>query len=249
MSRKAISPEALLDLRRQLGTLPPRSGERRRLIQEAAVLYGVSEPTLYRLLRQRQHPRSLGRADRGSPRVFPKADLERYLALIAALQVRTSNGKGRHLSTGEAIRVLENYGVDTTAGRVQAPKGLLKTPTVNAYLKAWGLDWRTIRREPPAVRFQAQYSNELWQFDISPSDLKQIKAPAWIDARKGPPTLMLFSVVDDRSGGWRTKNITARMGRRWRWRCSFCSTPWPPRRTRASPLGAARPPSMPITVR
>jgi len=40
----------------------------------------------------------------------------------------------------------------------------------------------------------------LWQFDISPSDLKQIKAPAWIDARKGPPTLMLFSVVDDRSG-------------------------------------------------
>jgi hypothetical protein len=120
--------------------------------------------------------------------------------LIAALQVRTSNGKGRHLSTGEAIRVLENYGVDTPEGRVQAPKGLLKTPTVNAYLKAWGLDWRTLRREPPAVRFQAQYSNELWQFDISPSDLKQIKAPAWIDARKGPPTLMLFSVVDDRSG-------------------------------------------------
>ena len=50
------------------------------------------------------------------------------------------------------------------------------------------------------MRFQAQYSNELWQFDISPSDLKQIKAPAWIDASKGPPTLMLFSVVDDRSG-------------------------------------------------
>ena len=96
--------------------------------------------------------------------------------------------------------MLENYGVATTAGRVQAPTGLLKTPTVNAYLKAWGLDWRTLRREPPAVRFQAQYSNELWQFDISPSDLKQIKAPVWIDERKGPPTLMLFSVVDDRSG-------------------------------------------------
>jgi hypothetical protein len=54
MSRKAIAPEALLDLRRQLGTLPPRSAERRRLIQEAAVLYGVSEPTLYRLLHQRR---------------------------------------------------------------------------------------------------------------------------------------------------------------------------------------------------
>ena len=142
MSRKAIAPEAILDLRRQLGTLPPRSAERRRLIQETAAFYGVSEPTLYRLLRQRRHPRSLGRADRGSPRVLPKAELERYLELIAALKVRTSNGKGRHLSTREAIRVLENYGVDTTTGRVQAPKGLLKTPTVNAYLKAWGLDWR-----------------------------------------------------------------------------------------------------------
>ena len=50
------------------------------------------------------------------------------------------------------------------------------------------------------MRFQAQYSNELWQFDSSPSDLKQLKAPAWIDVSKGPPTLMLFSVVDDRSG-------------------------------------------------
>jgi transposase len=200
MLRHAISPEALSDLRRQLEPLPPRSAERRRRIQEAAAFYGVSEPTLYRLLRQRRHPRSLGRADRGAPRVVPKAELERYLEVIAALKVRTSNGKGRHLSTREAIRLLEDYGLDTTEGRVHAPKGLLKTPTVNAYLKAWGLDWRTLRREPPAVRFQAQYSNELWQFDISPSDLKQIKAPAWIDARKGQPTLMLFSVVDDRSG-------------------------------------------------
>jgi hypothetical protein len=50
------------------------------------------------------------------------------------------------------------------------------------------------------VRFQAQYSNELWQFDISPSDLKQLKVPPWVDPTKGSPTLMLYSVVDDRSG-------------------------------------------------
>jgi hypothetical protein len=172
----------------------------RTFTEAAAAFYGVSEPTLYRLLRQRQHPRALGRADRGIPRVLPKAELERYLELIAALQVRTSNGKGRHLSTREAIRVLEDYGVDTPEGHVQAPKGLLKKPTVNAYLKAWGLDWRTVRREPPAVRFQAQYSNELWQFDLSPSDLKQLPAPTWLDASKGSPTLFLLSVVDDRSG-------------------------------------------------
>ena len=142
MSRTALSAEALVDLRRQLGALPTRSSERRRLIQEASTFYGVSEPTLYRLLRQRRQPRSIGRADQGSPRVLPKAELECYLELIAALKVRTSNRKGRHLSTTEAIRLLEDYGLDTPQGHVQAPKGLLKKPTVNSYLKAWGLNWR-----------------------------------------------------------------------------------------------------------
>ena len=56
-------------------------------------------------------------------------------------------------------------------------------------------------RQPPAVRFQAEHSNALWHFDMSPSDLKQLTAPPWIDPdRQGAPTLMLFSVVDDRSG-------------------------------------------------
>jgi Integrase core domain len=200
MSRHTISAEALTDLLRRLGTFPPRSPERRHMIQATAALYGVSEPTLYRLLRQPRQPRAVGRSDRGVPRVLPTTTLERYLELIAAVKLRTSNRQGRHVSTAEAIRLLENYGLETHEGLVQAPKGLLKTSTVNAYLKQWGLDWRTLQREPPAVRFQAQHSNELWQFDISPSDLKQLKAPAWIDASRGQPTLMLYSVVDDRSG-------------------------------------------------
>ena len=53
------------------------------------------------------------------------------------------------------------------------------------YLEKQGLDWYTLCREPPVVRFQAERSNELWQFDISSSDLKQLKAPAWIDESKG----------------------------------------------------------------
>ena len=201
MSHHAIPAEALMDLRRRLATLPPRSPERRRLMHETARLYGVSEQTLYRVLSQQGKPHAVTRrTDRGLPRVLPKGDLDRYLELIAAVKLRTTNRKGRHLSTGEAIRLLEDYGLETPAGRVQAPKGVLKTATVNRYLKQWGLDWHTLRREPPAVRFQAEHSNELWQFDISPSDLKQLKVPAWVDATKGPPTLMLYSVVDDRSG-------------------------------------------------
>jgi hypothetical protein len=51
-----------------------------------------------------------------------------------------------------------------------------------------------------AVRFQARArrSNELWQFDLSPSDLKQVAAPLWFEPGRGAPTLMLYSVVDDR---------------------------------------------------
>jgi hypothetical protein len=37
-------------------------------------------------------------------------------------------------------------------------------------------------------------------FDLSPSDLKHISRPPWISEVKSKPTLMLYSVVDDRSG-------------------------------------------------
>jgi hypothetical protein len=57
-----------------------------------------------------------------------------------------------------------------------------------------------VTRQPAAVRFQAERSNELWHFDMSPSDLKEVPAPLWSVAGRGAPTLMLYSVVDDRSG-------------------------------------------------
>jgi hypothetical protein len=170
------------------------------VIQEVAAVYGISEATVYRALQRRPYARAIRRVDRGTPKVLPTDQLERYCEVIAALKLRTTNKKGRHLSTAEAIRLLEVYGVETPQGLLHAPPTVLKKSTVNYYLNHWGIDWRRLRREPPAVRFQAQHSNELWQFDISPSDLKHLKAPAWIDDTRGQPTLMLYSVVDDRSG-------------------------------------------------
>jgi hypothetical protein len=128
VTRKTLSAETLVDLRRRLATLPPRSPERRGLTRETAATYGVSEPTLYRVLQQQARPPALQRADRGLPRVVPKAELERYCELIAALKVRTSNRKGRHLSTGQAIRLLEDYGLDTPEGFVKAPQGVNEQP-------------------------------------------------------------------------------------------------------------------------
>jgi hypothetical protein len=120
--------------------------------------------------------------------------------VIAAMKLRTANKQGRHLSTAEALRLLETYGVETPDGHVQAPPGQLTKATVNRYLQRWGYDWATLRRPPPAVRFQARYSNACWHFDLSPSDLKHVKAPAWVQEGRGRPLLMLYSVVDDRSG-------------------------------------------------
>lgn len=200
MAEGGIPAEALISLRRRLDAMPARSADRKGLIAGAAALYGVSRATLYRALKQHPRPRALRRSDRGQPRKIPLSDLERYCEIIAALKIRTTNKKGRHLSTVRAIALMETYGIETPDGLVQPPAGLLRRSTVNRYLRQWGYDHTRMTREPPAVRFQARRSNELWQFDLSPSDLKQVKHPLWAEVGRGHPTLMLYSIVDDRSG-------------------------------------------------
>jgi hypothetical protein len=122
MQPKPLPPEALVDLRRRLSTLPAHRAARRQVIQEAAAVYGVSEATVYRALKRRPSPRATQRVDQGTPRVLPADQLERYCEVIAALKLRSTNKKGRHVSTAEAIRLLEVYGVETPSGFLQAPK-------------------------------------------------------------------------------------------------------------------------------
>lgn len=170
------------------------------MVRSTAELHGVSSSTLYRSLRQQLRPKSIRRADRGLPRKLTLVELERYCEIVAALKLRTSNKKGRHLSTARAIALMEEHGVETPDRLVRPPVGALRRPTVDRYLRHWGYDHARMTRALPAVRFQARRSNELWQFDLSPSDLKQVKRPLWIEPGRGNPTLMLYSVVDDRSG-------------------------------------------------
>lgn len=198
--RKQIPSDSLLHLRQRLDRLPRKSPERTAQVQASAELYGVSASTVYRALKDFLKPRAAHRIDHGTPRLMPKSELERYCELVAALKLRTTNKAGRHLSTKRAIELLEEYGVETGQGLVRAPQGVLTRSTVNEYLTRWHLDQARLRRQPPAVRFQAERSNDCWQFDMSPSDLKRIEAPSWVDPTKGEPTLMLYSVVDDRSG-------------------------------------------------
>ena len=105
------------------------------------------------------------RSDSGTPRKISLSDMERYCEVIAAMKIRTSNKKGRHVSTVRAIELLEEFGMETPDGFVQPPKGALTRSTVNYYLKTWGYDTERMTRQPPAVRFQAEYSNSCWHFD------------------------------------------------------------------------------------
>jgi predicted DNA-binding transcriptional regulator AlpA len=102
-----------------------------RMIREMAATYGVSETTVYRALQAYTTPQAVHWGDRGTPWVLPQNQIERYCELITAMKLRTANKQGRHLSTAETIRLLEDHGVETPNGFVRAPKGLLKRSTVN----------------------------------------------------------------------------------------------------------------------
>lgn len=153
--RNSIPADSLLQLRQRLATLPPKSAERAVQIRAVATLYGLSPATVYRALRGFGKPSPAHRADFGRPRILARSQMERYCELIAALKLRTTNRNGRHLSTQRAIELLEEFGVETREGFVQAPRGVLTRPTVNRYLALWHLDHARLTRERAAVRFQA----------------------------------------------------------------------------------------------
>ena len=199
-SQGPIPAEILIGLRKRLQSLPPRSAVRREAVESTARLFDVSASTVYRALQALHRPKSLRRADHGRARSMSDEDLNRYCEIVAALKLRTSNRKGRRLSTNRAIELLEDHGVETPDGLVRVPKGLLKRSTLNRWMARLELDHARIIRPSAAVRFEARHSNECWQFDMSPSDLKRIARPAWVEPGRGEPTLMLFSVIDDRSG-------------------------------------------------
>ncbi len=196
-----VPAEALSSLRRRLAAFPARHPQRTVLMLSTAQLYAVSRASLYRLLRGDRRPKDAHRADRGRPRAMSAGEIERWCEIVVAMKVRTTNKKGRHLSTVRTLQLLVEHGVDTPDGFQKLAPGILSASTVNRHLRRLGYDHERMTRQPPAVRFQAEFANALWHFDMSPSDLKHLKTPAWIDTdRQGAPILMLFSVVDDRSG-------------------------------------------------
>ena len=135
MRHTVIPVDSLLQLRQRLDHLPPKSSERSTQVAAVAQVYGFSSTTVYRALQAFPKPHAVHRTDRGKPRVLPQPELERYCELIAALKLRTTNKQGRHLSTCQAIELLEHYGVETAQGLMRAPQGVLHKTTMHVYLR------------------------------------------------------------------------------------------------------------------
>ena len=152
----SVPVEALVMLRRRLAALPAKHPDRQQLLLSTGTLYGVSRATLYRLLRGGGHPRHAHRADRGRPRVLSGAEVEGWCEIIAAMKVRTTNRKGRHLSTVRILELLEKHGVETPDGLQKLPPGKLTASTINRHMRRLGYDNERMTRPPPAVRFQVE---------------------------------------------------------------------------------------------
>ena len=191
---KRISIEQLVILHNQLEAHLPRNPARATLVDEFAQNFGVTSSTVYRQLRQCIEFSHHKRKDFNQPRTISPDDMLMYCRLIAALKIRTSNKNNRHLSTPKCIEILELHGVETGHGLVKAPLGVLKKSTVNRYITQWGFSHNSMLSvEPVVVRFEAEESNDCWQFDFSPSDLKKL-------TKNSENKLIIASVTDDKSG-------------------------------------------------
>lgn len=124
MRHSPIRADLLLVLHQRLDWLSLKSPERPAQVKSVAKHCGVSIDTAYRLLRNFHKPKAAQHADHGRVRALLKAELENC-ELITALKLRTISKKNRHLSTRQAIKLIENYGVETPHGLIRAPKGLL----------------------------------------------------------------------------------------------------------------------------
>lgn len=195
-----LPPDTLIMLHNKLGSLDARDPKRKLIIKEVAVLHGVSNATICRALNKYNKLSSVSRSDYNNPRLFRYEEIQKYCNLIAALKLRTTNKKGRHLSNSACIKIIEEYGIETGGELVKAPKSLLKLSTVSFYLRRFGLQHSALNIQPPFVRFQARQSNECWQFDFSHSDLKGFIADKPREEGGTEAKLMILGVVDDRSG-------------------------------------------------
>ena len=195
MPRKSISVEQLMALHEVFLQFPPHSGERRQEVLMIAKQTGLSECSVRRQYRQWINLSAEGRRDRGTTRIASPEEVERWITMLAAVQLATLNKKGHACSTRRAIELLE-HGIMFEDTSFQLPPGKLTVPTANRLLRSFRIrDGKRFRQLVP-VHFRAERSNELWQMDMSPSDAKYFGARMRKDGKKP----YIYALTDDHSG-------------------------------------------------
>lgn len=195
-----IPDEVLQELYNNLTKLGSKDPIRHQLVQRTAKAFNCCEQTVYFQLKKWPLPKRANRKDKGHCRYEVELEFRQWIEIVAALKLASLNKKGRHLSTTRAIELAE-AGVYIDGKLKQIPKGVLNRVTADRWMQQLGINIVGSMKQSACVRFQAQQSNECWQFDISISDayyLAQQKSltPA---QQETYPHLALFSVVDDYS--------------------------------------------------
>ena len=182
--RKRIPGEALINLRRRLD-MPCRPGipHRTTLLQSVRqVLDGVSRATLYRSTPATPvRPKPIRRV---APGQAAQAAGVRAGALLR--DDRRHEGADHQQEGAPPFDGAPPVAGASSASRPRMASsgaaGPLTRDDRNRYLRRDGaIDHARMTRHPPAVRFQAGRANELWHFDLSPSDLKDVKEPLWVE--------------------------------------------------------------------
>ena len=200
-----IPDDAIIRLKQTLDMLPLRCSERRIHIQRIADSYGCSIYSVYRKLRSINDYNKPQR-NRGLPKYDNHEEFIKWIEIVAAIKHRSLNKKGHHISTTQAIHMAERGFRDSRSGQwIQIPKGVLTRQTCDRWLRKLGLN-KSGHWESTSVRFGATSPNEVWQFDLSPSDIYYfdskkgiVEDRSWRTNKKNKrrPKLMLYSVIDD----------------------------------------------------
>jgi hypothetical protein len=112
------------------------------------------------------------------------------LCVVDRRKVRTTNKKGRHLSTARILQLLIDHGVETPEGLQKLPAGRLTASTLNRHLRRLDYDHQRMTRVQVSGR-ALECALALRHEPLGPEAAEEP-----ILARPGAPMLMLFSVVD-----------------------------------------------------
>lgn len=192
--KKPLPVERLIELHENLIHHAAYSSERRNEFVKIAEQFKISEYTVRRQYNNWIRINLKGRSDKGHAKVASNKEIEEWVSMIAAIQIASLNKKKHMCSTRRAIELLED-GILVNEKSFEIPKGKLIVSTANRWLRTLRIRKGKHFTHVVPIHFRAEYSNELWHADVSPSDAQYFGDRMRSDKKKPH----FYAVVDDHS--------------------------------------------------